>query len=134
MVIMKNPDIRPIGPSLYRLEEDVSYLVGCVPVFIRKGFVYDGASIPRPVWSLVGLYPGGVMEEPALLHDYLYIHGGVVSVSRDRISRAMVDKAFFDMMIASGVRKSQAYICYAAVRIFGGMFWNNKKMPRWGER
>ena len=45
---------------------------------IPEGFLFDGASIPRPLWSLLGLAPHGVMDGPALAHDFVYHHKGVM--------------------------------------------------------
>ena len=37
---------------------------------IPKGFEFDGASIPRPLWPL--LSPTGLFLIPSLFHDYAY--------------------------------------------------------------
>lgn len=37
---------------------------------VHKGFVFDGASIPRPLWAL--LSPVGLLLVPGLIHDYGY--------------------------------------------------------------
>ncbi|MDD1782438.1 DUF1353 domain-containing protein [Enterovibrio sp. ZSDZ35] len=37
---------------------------------IPKGFVFDGASIPRPLWFL--LSPTGLLFIPGLIHDFGY--------------------------------------------------------------
>jgi len=39
-------------------------------VTIPKGYIFDGASIPRPFWFL--LSPTGLLLIPALIHDYGY--------------------------------------------------------------
>jgi len=43
-----------------------------VVVTIPKGYVFDGASIPRPFWFL--LSPTGLLLIPALIHDYGYCY------------------------------------------------------------
>ncbi len=40
---------------------------------IRKGFVTDGASVPRIVWAFIS--PVGEIFYPAVLHDYLIARG-----------------------------------------------------------
>jgi len=46
----------------------------CLPngktIVIPKGFVFDGASIPRPFWLV--LPPTGLLLIPALVHDFAY--------------------------------------------------------------
>ena len=41
-----------------------------VQIVINKGFVFDGASIPRPLWAF--LSPVGLLLIPGLIHDYGY--------------------------------------------------------------
>jgi hypothetical protein len=44
---------------------------------IPTHYIFDGASIPRIIWGLIGLTPHGVMNGPALPHDYGYEHQGL---------------------------------------------------------
>ena len=39
-------------------------------VVIPKGFIFDGASIPRPLWGI--LSPTGLLMIPGLIHDFAY--------------------------------------------------------------
>lgn len=39
-------------------------------IVIPKGFIFDGASIPRPLWAL--LSPTGLLLIPGLIHDFAY--------------------------------------------------------------
>jgi len=39
-------------------------------IALHKGFIFDGASIPRPLWAL--LSPVGLLLLPGLIHDYGY--------------------------------------------------------------
>lgn len=39
-------------------------------IVIPKGFQFDGASIPRPLWGI--LHPSGLLLIPALVHDFAY--------------------------------------------------------------
>lgn len=41
-----------------------------VRIVINKGFIFDGASIPRSLWAL--LSPVGLLLIPGLIHDYGY--------------------------------------------------------------
>lgn len=44
-------------------------------VVIRKGFVFDGASVPRLLWA--ALSPIGLLLIPGLLHDAAYTHAAL---------------------------------------------------------
>jgi len=112
------PDITPLSERRFRLEEDVSYLIKDHMWHIRAGYIYDGASIPRVAWSIIGLYPGGIMEEPSLVHDSMYRRKG------DGVyARADADRCFFEMMLEYGVPRVRAGIAYAAVVCFGRRHW-----------
>ena len=39
-------------------------------IIIPKGFLFDGASIPRPLWGV--LSPIGLLLIPGLIHDFAY--------------------------------------------------------------
>ena len=39
-------------------------------IVLHKGFIFNGASIPRPLWAL--LSPVGLLLLPGLIHDYGY--------------------------------------------------------------
>lgn len=56
----------------WELVDDWEYkLPGDQPVIvIPKGFVFDGASIPRPLWGV--LSPTGLLLIPGLIHDFAY--------------------------------------------------------------
>ena len=45
-------------------------------LFVPKGFIFDGASIPRVFWWL--LSPTGILFIPSLFHDVGYRYGGLV--------------------------------------------------------
>lgn len=64
------------------------------------------------------------MNAAAVVHDALYGSG--------QVSREMADAVFRDAMLVSGVAKWRAWAAWAAVRTFGGHFYNpmaQKKDP-----
>lgn len=75
------PAVRAVGKKLSALLEPIE----CVwedeagnrfRLRPSTGFLFDGASIPRPLWSALGLAPHGVMDGPALFHDFPYHYQG----------------------------------------------------------
>ncbi|MGF1753658.1 DUF1353 domain-containing protein [Vibrio makurazakiensis] len=61
----------------WEVKEEWSYkLPNGVIIVIPKGFVFDGASIPRPLWML--LSPTGLLLIPGLIHDYAYRYDKLV--------------------------------------------------------
>lgn len=86
-------------------------------LLIPAGFTFDLASIPRIFWSIIG--PMDLSIEAPLAHDYLY--------ETRCLSRAKADYLFRELMIKEGVRKSRAWIAWAAVRLFGRFAWNKNR-------
>lgn len=73
----------PVTSRLYRLEQDWSFSwreerLRCNGLFapriciilIKQGTLNDGASVPRPLWSVVR--PDGLIRGAALIHDVLF--------------------------------------------------------------
>jgi hypothetical protein len=81
---------------------------------VPAGTRVDGASIPRPLWSLVGTPFTGKYLEASVVHDYY-------CETQSRHWKA-VHRVFLDGMLARGVDKLQAQLMYLAVYRFG---------PRW---
>ncbi len=65
----------------WEIVEDWCYKLPDGPtVVIPKGFVFDGASIPRPLWFL--LSPTGLLFIPGLIHDFAYRYDYLWAVDR----------------------------------------------------
>jgi DNA-binding transcriptional regulator/RsmH inhibitor MraZ len=81
---------------------------------VPRGYVTDGASIPRFLWSLVGGPFTGIYLDAAIIHDYFC----------DNMKRSWqsTHRVFYEGMIARGVSKTQAQSFYYAVYNYG---------PRW---
>jgi hypothetical protein len=130
------PDIVPVANGKYILRESWSVAVKCgkrdTLIYVHAGFEYDGASVPRLLWTITGYLPDGLHRAAALAHDFLYqYHGrpplGSVSPISAVFTRAMADKAFFDLMKKAGVGLVARWRMYAAVRAFGWLSWNRSK-------
>ena len=84
-------------------------------ITVRKGFIFDGASIPRALWRLCG-HP---MEVPrvaaALAHDWLY--------AAHVTDRETADKIFREVCRMVGVAWVRHTVEYCTLRACGGAAW-----------
>jgi hypothetical protein len=107
---------------------------------IKAGFIYDGASVPRWLWSLSGLHPDGPMRNASLVHDLIYVLKGLLDQSSDLVevyehsgghfkritydfTRKECDKLFKRMLLQDGLKKSKANLAYVGVRLGGAFLW-----------
>ncbi len=104
--------------------EDYTYERGPIRITVRKGFVYDGASIPRVFWRFIGPPAAGKYAHASLLHDWLYVHqqlfrnGKVV-----KITRKEVDDIMLMVMKEDGVSWWRRNAIHRGVRLGGGRAW-----------
>ena len=76
-----------------------------VTIIIPKGFVFDGASIPRPFWAI--LHPSGLLLIPALVHDFAYRCGFLWEVANPgKVRRYRHESGCKNKKAKSGCRKS----------------------------
>lgn len=81
-------------------------------VVVPKGFITDFASIPRPLWAVVGGPADGKYRKIAVVHDYLYRTRGLAT-------RQQADDVLREGMKFSGVGLVQRTLIYAGVRVGG---------------
>lgn len=87
----------------------------------RKGSKIDGASIPRPFWSMIGGPFEGQYRDASVIHDYYCDHH-----LKTWQATALV---FYEGMRAKGVSESKALTMYYAVYAFGP-HWETKLTHR----
>jgi hypothetical protein len=139
--VINHPNNEPISPNLYKLEQDYSIDIRIsdkiYTFVIKKGFLYDGASVPRIVWTLTGLTKDGLLRAGALVHDAIYFPEGNLTVnSKDievyykgvrvnlNLSRKQADIIFKKILEKCKVSKRKVFIVYHSVRIGGIIFWS----------
>jgi endonuclease G len=82
--------------------------------WVPAGFRYNGASVPRPFWSIVGHPLGGRVLRASGLHDWhCRMHDDDSGGAHRR---------FYEGLRADGVARWRADLMYAAVRNFGPQF------------
>ena len=101
------------------LLQDYIYSINGYDIKVFRGFITDGASVPK---SLQWLYnPYGKYINAAVVHDYLY------SVYNNTgINRTLSDKIFRHIMKETGVDSRIVRKFYAAVKYFGATSWKAK--------
>ncbi len=110
----------------WRLLEDYSYdYQGCT-LTARKGFSFDLASVPRPLWWLIA--PNELSILAPLFHDLLYAYGGRLPDESDirpyrTFTRRETDDLFLHLMEVEGVPRWRRLAAYSAVRAAGGPYW-----------
>lgn len=96
--------VQPIDKDKFRVYKELSYQ----GIYIPKGFVTNGANIPRVYWSL---FPPNSPEylSAVVIHDYM-----CANVSE--YGYEMADRYFYDAMIEIGVPKWKAELFYFWVK------------------
>ena len=138
---MDQPVISPVKTKerTYRLEEDYSYEweeggKQC-QMTAKKGFLFDGASIPSAIWGFpLMLSPAHPrILAAAVLHDLCYATDGKLEpngfysekeaigwrqVGRN-FSKDEADELFRRINKSSGMDRTRRFLTYWAVRLFG---------------
>lgn len=82
---------------------------------VLKGFITDGASIPRIFWSLIGSPFTGLYRKPSLVHDKFY--------ATQKVTRKYADRIFLEGMKDEGVSWWRRKTMYFAVRAGAYFIW-----------
>lgn len=141
MTLLRQPAITPIPDNLYRLDDHYVYewtLAGIRRrMIVKKGFIFDGASVPRLAWTISGIVPDGLHRAGVLLHDWIYRDKGHLPsdsyfhyVEPDgwmpllaQWSRKDADRMLGRLMKEAGVSRSRRFIIYWGARLFGWIYW-----------
>jgi len=106
---------------------------------IPKGFIFDGASIPRLFWNI--LNPTGYLFIAGLLHDFVYkyrflytyssrecLDGDERMIIQEWYSQKEADRKFEDLAdkICMGAHFFTA-IAYKSLRMFGSKAWREHR-------
>jgi hypothetical protein len=111
------PEFKPIlGTKLYELTQDFAYVEASGKRHnIPKGFRFDGASIPRFLWPVVGHPLECDFVVGAIIHDFLC---GRTLTAKDRLA---ADRVFDEVNDYTGVGDCKRWTLYRGVRI--GAWW-----------
>ena len=104
-----------IKNDVFILLEDVIVESLGYKITVKKGFDFDGASIPKWLWSIYGSPLNGNYVVASLIHDGLY--------ASQKVSKSISDKIFLDVMKQSNVGYIKRTSMYLAVKMFGCKDW-----------
>lgn len=110
------------GKNCFALEDDYSFTIGALEIWIPAGFAWNGASIPQALWSELGGRFEPETMLPSLEHDFNYL---CHCVDRDT-----ADKHFHDHCRANGMSRLKAEAMYEALHAFGETHWATSEEDR----
>lgn len=119
----EGPKVEPVVKSeVWRLTEDFCCRVDDTQIIVPKGFLTDGASIPRFLWRICG-HPMTTKRFPiAVVHDFIYSLG---DKNRWGYTRADADGIYRDGLVVLEFSKWKANTEYYAIKFFGGSHWGD---------
>lgn len=112
---MKELKVNIVDEYVFILLEDIVVESLGYKITVKKGFDFDGASIPQALWSLYGNPLSGKFRIAALVHDALYASA--------ELPRELADAIFLDLMKQHEVGYVKRKTMYFAVRSAGWYVW-----------
>jgi len=118
----------------WRLEENFQYeLEDGTKLILHKGFIFDGASVPRPLWAL--LSPVGLLLIQGLIHDYGYRYQQLWKINSNGDVVAFMEgekKKEWDILFKKVGREVNGmaiigFLAYLSVRWFGCFAWERNR-------
>ena len=98
-------------------------------VKIPKGFIFDGASIPKLFWPL--LSPTGLLFIPGLFHDYGYKYNYWIDTNDNKVfvnaGQKFFDGQFRKLGVYINDMKILDKVAWVALRSFGWIAWNQHR-------
>ena len=108
-----------LGWRLWRLAEPLVYEVGGRrsgrAIVVWKGFITDGPSIPRLMWSILPVWAS--WSRAGVIHDCLCYLLAINNPHPEAPTRADADRIFLEALEALNVGWVQRYALYLGVRV-----------------
>jgi len=120
------------GRAVWELHTPLRYRTAVLPdvtIFTPLEFITDLATVPR--LPLAFLLAGGRGNRAAVVHDFGYQFGYVLSADNERIvvDRPTMDRIFHEALLAdpmSGAGSVTAWQMWSAVRVGGRGIWGDR--------
>jgi hypothetical protein len=116
----------------WMLVEDWYYILpNGVKIVIPKGFITDGASVPKVLRSL--LSPVGILYIPGIIHDFAYKYNKLIEVTPDGIRydyKVNAGRIYYDELFCETAEDVNGMIIVDRVSfyvlvVFGSFTWKN---------
>ncbi|EAJ6150290.1 DUF1353 domain-containing protein [Campylobacter lari] len=108
---LKRVIVKPFGKDRFEVVKEFEVSLCGLNFIVPKGFISDGASVPRIFWSIYPPYKSEYFSA-AIVHDYLCQK----AYSKDDYKLA--DKVLKEAMIELGCSKVKTFIFYHACNTF----------------
>lgn len=123
-----------LGRDTYRVMDSFYYYIGKKEderwVFIPRGYLVDGASVPRLLWSRIP--PWGAYGPAVIVHDFLCEYLSVTYQGLPlSITRKQADQILFEAMEVLGVAKSDQFWIKLGVNSY--RILRNVREPNWDQ-
>ena len=120
---------KPDGSAWMRTTQEIRETITTLPgvvhtVEIPAGYRFDGASIPRLAWSIIGAPFNPDFCLAACCHDWYCEHSHELG---DYQARVIGDAVFFALLKRAGVAKWRRILMYFAVRANSYWFYGRGK-------
>ena len=117
------------GRRHWEISKDFVYEIHGTKYIIPKGFIFDGASVPKFLATF--LSPVGVLLLGGLVHDYAYKYAALKpALKKDDLlilDQKKADKIFRDINIEINGFYFLNYLAYWALRLGGWFAWNGHR-------
>lgn len=127
VAVLHPRSLTSVKRQVYRLTSPLRYvsaLLGCT-IEVPGGLVTDFASIPRVAWRYIDPEDPCILY-PSVIHDYLYVRGGVLPNGGRTYFRSDADKVLREAMEVAGARLDQRTVVFRSVRWFGAAHWRGE--------
>ena len=118
-----------LGTRKWTIVKDFEYNLNGNEYIIKKGFEFDGASVPKFLATF--LSPVGVLLMGGLVHDWAYKYASLEPRGKNKtllvLDQKGADKIFRDINIEVNGFRFLSYLAYWALRIGGFMAWNGHR-------
>lgn len=118
-----------LGSRKWEIAKDWNFSVNGENYVVPKGFVFDGASVPKFLASW--LSPTGVLLVGGLVHDYAYKYTVLLKKGKKETSDTMTQKEADALFRDIGIEQNGFHflnnLAYWALRIGGFAAWNGHR-------
>ena len=124
--MITQPITRMVSKNKIRLLKPYTFTINGVTYIIPKMYEWDGATIPRILWSITGIDPFGYVNPASIVHDYVYGFEGKMP-DGTYIPRQVIDEWFVQTILDLKLINNNFVKLYKQVLRIGGLyFWNDK--------